>query len=208
MEKKYGIFYNHQFDIFMVALNETNKIEKVETQGDVTILRNGNEIIGANLSSPKDIVPPKMSFCSENPRIVTYVEEKLKPFVPLKQQPQFIIGKILTAIPIPNTHLQICEVDVKSDQPLKIICGAANAKAGLIGVVATCGTWLPNSQVISQKTIMGYETNGMLCSAQELRLEKHHFNKKGIIELPRSYQNKVGTSFWGDYYAQKTKLSF
>lgn len=208
MEKKYGIFYNQQFDIFMVALNATNQIEKVETQGDVTILKNGDEVIGINLLSHNNLVPPKMSFCSENPRIVNYIEEKLKPFILLKQQPQFIIGKIMTAKPIPNTHLQICEVDIKTQQPLAIICGAANAKVGLLGVVATCGAWLPSSQVITPKTIMGYETNGMLCSAQELGLEKHHFNKKGIIELPRGYQSKLGMSFWGEYYAKKTKISF
>ncbi|ATZ16442.1 tRNA-binding protein [Entomoplasma freundtii] len=206
MDKKYGIFYNHQFDVFMVALKATSKIDQFEVKGNITFLKSANDIVGINLFPHEDAPKPEMSFCSEEPTIVNYIQKELEPWIQLRQETQFVIGKILETEAIPKTHLQLCKVDIKADKPLNIICGAPNARPGLIGVVATCGTWMPNSQIIAPKSMMGFETNGMLCSTSELNLTNHHFNKKGIIDLPNVYHHKIGTSFWEDYYGKRTKL--
>jgi phenylalanyl-tRNA synthetase beta chain len=77
---------------------------------------------------------------------------------------------------------------------LQIVCGAPNARAGLVGVFGGPGTYVPGSDFILKKAaIRGVESNGMMCSARELQLGEDH---EGIIELPADAP--VGTSF-ADY---------
>ncbi len=95
----------------------------------------------------------------------------------------FRIAKVLTAAPHPQADkLQVLTVDVGDGAPLQVVCGAPNARAGLVGVFGGPGTYVPGSDfTLKQATIRGVESNGMMCSSRELQLGDDH---DGIIELP------------------------
>jgi len=112
--------------------------------------------------------------------------EALKPFT---------IARVLTAERHPQADkLQVLTVDAGSGEALQVVCGAPNARAGLVGVFGGPGTYVPGSDFTLKKAaIRGVESNGMMCSARELQLGEDH---DGIIELPADAP--VGTSF-ADY---------
>ncbi|MBR6344082.1 MAG: phenylalanine--tRNA ligase subunit beta [Selenomonadaceae bacterium] len=99
-----------------------------------------------------------------------------------------VTGKIaqLTAHP-DSDHLQVCQMDVGTGELLQIVTGAPNVKAGQIVPVALVGAHLPNGQKISKGKLRGVASNGMLCSADELRLDLENLpeeQKTGIYILP------------------------
>ncbi|MET3559595.1 phenylalanyl-tRNA synthetase beta chain [Bartonella japonica] len=104
----------------------------------------------------------------------------------------FVIAKVLTATKHPDADkLQILSVDMGDDTPKQIVCGAPNARAGLVGVLALPGTYVPGLDVtLSVGKIRGIESFGMMCSQAELELSNEH---DGIIELPEDAP--IGGSF-------------
>ncbi len=112
--------------------------------------------------------------------------EALKPFT---------IARVVTAERHPQADkLQVLTVETGSGEALQVVCGAPNARAGLVGVFGGPGTYVPGSDLVLKKAaIRGVESNGMMCSARELQLGEDH---DGIIELPADAP--VGTSF-ADY---------
>ncbi len=97
---------------------------------------------------------------------------------------------ILNAAAIPDTdHLQVCEVAV-GNETLQIVCGAPNARKGLVTAVALPGTVLPGDMKIKASKVRGVTSSGMLCSERELGLSTEH---AGILELPADTPH--GTSF-------------
>jgi phenylalanyl-tRNA synthetase beta chain len=106
----------------------------------------------------------------------------------------FRIAKVLSAAPHPQADkLQVLSVDA-GDGPMQVVCGAPNARAGLIGVFGSPGAVVPaNGMVLKVAAIRGVESNGMMCSSRELELGDEH---DGIIELPADAP--VGTPF-ADY---------
>ena len=107
----------------------------------------------------------------------------------------FTVARVLTAERHPQADkLQVLTVDTGSGDALQVVCGAPNARAGLVGVFGGPGTYVPGSDFTLKKAaIRGVESNGMMCSARELQLGEDH---DGIIELPADAP--VGTSF-ADY---------
>ncbi|WP_019173811.1 phenylalanine--tRNA ligase subunit beta [Pseudaminobacter salicylatoxidans] len=104
----------------------------------------------------------------------------------------FVIAKVLTAARHPDADkLQVLSVDTGSGTPIQVVCGAPNARAGLIGAFAAPGTYVPGIDVtLSVGKIRGVESHGMMCSERELELSDEH---NGIIDLPADAP--VGTSF-------------
>ncbi|GAA5104690.1 phenylalanine--tRNA ligase subunit beta [Bartonella jaculi] len=104
----------------------------------------------------------------------------------------FVIAKVLTAMKHPDADkLQVLSVDMGSGTPMQIVCGAPNARAGLVGVLALPGTYVPGLDVtLSVGKIRGIESFGMMCSPAELELSNEH---DGIIELPEDAP--IGGSF-------------
>jgi phenylalanyl-tRNA synthetase beta chain len=94
----------------------------------------------------------------------------------------FRVAKVLNAAPHPQADkLQVLSVDA-GDGPLQVVCGAPNARAGLVGVFGAPGATVPsNGMVLKVAAIRGVESNGMMCSTRELELGEEH---DGIIELP------------------------
>lgn len=94
----------------------------------------------------------------------------------------FRIAKVLSAAPHPQADkLQVLSVDF-GGEPLQVVCGAPNARAGMLGVFGPAGAVVPsNGMVLKVAAIRGVESNGMMCSIAELELGDDH---DGIIELP------------------------
>ena len=104
----------------------------------------------------------------------------------------FRVAEVLTAAPHPDADkLQVLTVNAGSGDPLTVVCGAPNARAGMKGVLGLPGAVVPaNGMELRRSAIRGVESNGMMCSVRELELGDEH---DGIIELPQDAP--VGTSF-------------
>src|SRR4051812_25568230 len=103
----------------------------------------------------------------------------------------FRIAKVLTADKHPQADkLQVLTVDA-GDGPVQVVCGAPNARAGMLGVFGPPGAYVPGSDLtLKVAAIRGVESRGMMCSSRELELGDDH---SGIIELPTDAP--VGTAF-------------
>ncbi len=87
-----------------------------------------------------------------------------------------VVGKLLSVVPHENSdHLVVCQVDVGKSEPIQIVTGAPNVKAGDIVPVALDGADLPGGIHIKKGKLRGVESNGMLCSLGELGLTAHDF---------------------------------
>ncbi|MCX9145838.1 phenylalanine--tRNA ligase subunit beta [Erythrobacter sp. WG] len=115
---------------------------------------------------------------------------------PAEKLAGFRIAHVLTAARHPDADkLQVLTVDTGEGQPLQVVCGAPNARAGMKGVLGLPGAVVPaNGMVLRKSAIRGVESNGMMCSTRELELGEDH---DGIIELPDDAP--VGTAF-SDYH--------
>ncbi len=103
----------------------------------------------------------------------------------------FLIASVLDATPHPDAdRLKVCQVDTGSET-VQVVCGAPNARAGMKGVFAPAGTYIPGTgMTLKAGVIRGQASNGMLCSERELTLSDEH---TGIVDLPPDAP--VGDSF-------------
>lgn len=101
----------------------------------------------------------------------------------------FTVARIISAAKHPNADkLQVCQVETAQGQ-LEIVCGAPNARAGLVTAFAPIGTYVPGLDVtLEARPVRGVVSNGMLCSGAELELDTE---ADGIMELDSEL--KVGT---------------
>ncbi len=101
----------------------------------------------------------------------------------------FTIARVIEAVPHPNAdRLRLCRVATWPAGPggpmeeVQVVCGAPNARTGMVGIFAPPGTRIPGTGVdLRPGMIRGVASNGMLCSERELELSEDH---DGIIELP------------------------
>ncbi len=111
--------------------------------------------------------------------------EELQPVAP--PFTQIVVGEIKEAVQHPNAdRLRVCQVDVGQGALLNIVCGAPNARAGIKVPCALVGAELPPGEdgkpfKIKLGKLRGVESQGMLCSARELKLSEDH---GGLLELP------------------------
>ena len=121
---------------------------------------------------------------------------------PAEKLAGFRVAEVLTAAPHPDADkLQVLTVDTGEGDPLQVVCGAPNARAGMKGVLGLPGAVVPaNGMELRKSAIRGVESNGMMCSVRELELGEEH---DGIIELPADAP--VGQSF-ADYHAASPVL--
>lgn len=110
------------------------------------------------------------------------VEEVVDPAAKLRD---FAVARIVEAVPHPDADkLKLCKVEAMVAgklETLQVVCGAPNARTGLLGIFAPSGATIPaNGMVLKPTKIRGVESNGMMCSERELELSDEH---TGIIEL-------------------------
>jgi len=92
-----------------------------------------------------------------------------------------VVARIVSAEKHPEADkLQVCQVDAGNGSMLQIVCGAPNARPGLVAPLATIGTTVGTLTIKAAK-LRGVESNGMLCSAKELGLDA---DASGLLELP------------------------
>ena len=106
----------------------------------------------------------------------------------------FKIAKILKTEKHPNADkLKLCDVTTGGSSIIKVVCGADNARDGLVTVYAPPGATIPKSKMkLKIAKIRGVESRGMLCSESELNLSEE---SAGIIEL-KNMSNKIGKNFF------------
>ena len=114
-------------------------------------------------------------------RIGLEVEEVTSPIAP-------IAAKIVKCEPVPGSdHLHVLKVDDGTQELRQVVCGAPNARVGLISALALPGCIIDGHEIQPGK-LRGVMSNGMMCSARELGLSDDH---SGIIELPA--KTKIGS---------------
>ncbi len=120
---------------------------------------------------------------------VTNRADRLKPFT---------IAKVIEAEQHPNAdRLRVLTVDTGSGDPLQIVCGAPNARKGLVGVLGRPGDYVPGLDVtLSVGKIRDVESFGMMCSERELELSDEH---TGIIELPEDAPVGKNYAVWAGF---------
>ena len=102
-----------------------------------------------------------------------------------------VIGQVISCIPHPNSdHMHICKVDVGKTEPVQIVCGAPNVKAGIKVIVALDGAKLPGG-VIKNTQLRGVDSNGMICALCEIGLEENTKENyaKGIFIVKDNLKN-------------------
>ena len=107
---------------------------------------------------------------------------------------KFKIAKILKAEKHPNADkLKVCDVTIGGKEILKVVCGAPNAREGLITIYAPPGAVIPKTNFeLKVAKIRGVESRGMLCSESELNLSNE---SDGIIEL-KNKEKEIGKSYF------------
>jgi phenylalanyl-tRNA synthetase beta chain len=121
---------------------------------------------------------------------VENIEDKAKALAP------FSIARVISAEQHPNAdRLRVCMVDTgDGGAPVQVVCGAPNARAGMISVFSPPGTYIPGKNItLGVGTIRGVESRGMLCSAAELQISEDH---DGIMDLPADAPVGKGFAQW------------
>jgi len=112
---------------------------------------------------------------------------------PGKKLAPFTIARVLEAKPHPNAdRLKVCKVDTGKGV-VEVVCGAPNAKTGMIGVFAPLGTYIPGTKItLEARPVRGVVSAGMLVSERELEISDNH---EGIIELDAEFGSKLGQRY-------------
>jgi phenylalanyl-tRNA synthetase beta chain len=121
---------------------------------------------------------------------VESIEDKAKALA------SFSIARVISAEQHPNAdRLRVCMVDTgDGGAPVQVVCGAPNARTGMISVFSPPGTFIPGKNItLGVGTIRGVESRGMLCSAAELQISEDH---DGIMELPADAPVGKGYAEW------------
>ena len=118
----------------------------------------------------------------------------------------FKVAKIIKTEKHPNAdRLKVCDVDIGEKEVKKVVCGAANAKEGLITIYAPPGAIIPKTKTkLIIAKIRGVTSYGMLCSESELNLSNE---SDGITELSTKYEKNIGKSFFSKSKSNLIDLS-
>ena len=112
------------------------------------------------------------------------MSQEVESLYKLVEATNLVIGEVLTCEKHPNAEkLSLTTVDVGKESPLQIICGAPNVAAGQKVIVALDGAILPDDFKIKKSKIRGVESNGMICSLDELGIKDFEAKETGIYVL-------------------------
>ena len=114
-----------------------------------------------------------------------------------KELSPFKVAYVIKAEKHPNAdRLKVCEVETNKGN-FQVVCGAPNARAGMKGIFAPEGSFIPGTGITLKKTsIRGVQSQGMLVSEKEMGISDEH---EGIIDVDKSF--KIGESF-GEWLLQ------
>lgn len=107
---------------------------------------------------------------------------------PGKGLSKIVVGETLSVVDHPDSdHLHVCQVNIGTEEPIQIVCGAPNVAAGQKVIVALHGARITGNAKIKKGKMRGQESNGMICSLAELGYSESVISKKyadGIFVLP------------------------
>ncbi len=107
----------------------------------------------------------------------------------------FTIARVLEAKRHPNADkLQVLQVEIEAGKaPVEVVCGAPNARVGLVGVFAPLGAHIPGTGItLEKKPVRGVVSNGMMLSEREMQLSEDH---DGIVDLDQALAGSVGRRY-------------
>ena len=202
MNVKGNLFYNYHTvgDVLMCIINNEKVATSSKSINDITLIFNNDELIGINFFNISEICKIKSKgkiMLPPNP-LVDILNQLLLPVCEYQLEyvtdSMFVVGKILTCEEHPESdHLHVLKVDIGSEI-LDIVCGARNAKDGLLTVVAKVGAMMNNGSLIKPGKLLGETSNGMCCSPRELGMDieypAHH-----ILELDAN-EVHIGQDFY------------
>ncbi len=118
----------------------------------------------------------------------------------------FKVAEIIKMEKHPNAdRLKICDVNIGENEIKKVVCGAENAKEGLLTIYASPGAIIPKTKMkLVIAKIRGVTSYGMLCSESELNLSDE---SEGITELPKGYKKNIGKSYFSKLKSNLIDLS-
>ncbi|UKI49959.1 MAG: hypothetical protein L6U99_00365 [Clostridium sp.] len=106
---------------------------------------------------------------------------EIETYTKLVNATNLTIGKVLDCVMHPDSdHLHVCQVEIKTGVVSQIVCGAPNVATGVKAIVALPGAVLPGDFKIKPSKIRGVESNGMLCSLQELGIEEKNMYQSNL----------------------------
>ncbi|MCV3743417.1 DUF4479 and tRNA-binding domain-containing protein [Ureaplasma sp. ES3154-GEN] len=177
------IIYNQNTldDSLIVSFNDQPLTHQHQIKDDIVILYANETVVGINVLHASQyfsnlavgFLKPDTTFIEELQKITNLVFD-------IHQIKFFKVGQIKSFEPIPNTHLNVCQVSLEN-QMVQIVCGASNVREDMLVVVASINQMMPNGQFITPGKLMGVNSFGMLCSQKELQVSG--FNDEGIIDL-------------------------
>ncbi len=114
---------------------------------------------------------------------------------PAEKLGKFTIARVLEAKRHPQAdRLQVLQVEIEKGKPsVEVVCGAPNARAGLVGVFAPLGAFIPGTGItLEKKPVRGVVSNGMMLSEREMELSDNH---DGIVDLDTKLAENVGKRY-------------
>ena len=114
---------------------------------------------------------------------------------PTEKLGRFTIARVLEAKQHPQAdRLQVLQVEIEPGKPtVEVVCGAPNARAGLVGVFAPLGAYIPGTGItLEKKPVRGVVSNGMMLSEREMQLSDAH---EGIVDLDAKLAANVGRRY-------------
>ena len=181
--------------LFIMLVESKNFNATFEKKGDVTRIFEADKTIGYNFANFAEL-PNGPVFLNQTQ--IDELNQKITNagFVDLLEvdkEVKFVIGKVIEIKPHPNSdHLNLVTVDLKTNQK-QLVSGSPNMKTDIKVVVVQPGAIMPSGQVIFGGSLRGVESNGMIASARELRLNNAP-DQPGALILPDDF-GEVGDPF-------------
>ncbi|MDO4681126.1 MAG: DUF4479 and tRNA-binding domain-containing protein [Aerococcus sp.] len=190
-------FYNPKGvgDVLMLVAGDLPRERTAaETQANITRIYDNqtNDTVGYNVDHISDY------FTIHDEGHVVLSDEQLEQLnqrlyefgfdpIEIDRTPRLVAAHVLSVTPHPDSdHLSITQTEVGLEEPLQIVCGAANVHEDMTSIAALSDAVMPNGQIIRPGELRGVESFGMLCSAYELGLDPEH-QLKGILDLDEAY---------------------
>lgn len=182
------IFYTKNNNTLMINFSNS-PITKTENFNNYTLLFNDDKLVGINVFNFENKFNLKTGIIWPQSDLLNWIKSLTNIDLNNNITKHFVVVEVYECEPIPKTHLHKCIVS-DGNSKYNIICGANNVKKGLKTILAKVDTILPNGKYITSGQVMGFNSDGMLCSYKELNLP---FDKPGIIEIDNNF--KIGDEF-------------
>ncbi len=152
-------YYNQENNV--VLMSTAKKATSHEVNGEVTILKNGDEVVGVNIFNPTFDVKPGLNDSKSMPSEYTALFDA-------EIENPFEVGFVKLAEAHPKSEkLNVCQIELSSGET-QIVCGASNMETGIKVIVAKVGSVMPNGMSIVPSQLIDVPSNGMVCSLREL----------------------------------------